>query len=136
MKRYGTLIPLLLTLVGLTSCATTTRYPLLVQTTQNTAWELKNYCAANEIESVRTETASQLLLAGREKLKADKEEDAYVDFDLAVLTYRLAIAEHEFNLSRERLKGAEKALREAQKELEVYQKELQRLKLPMIESNL
>ncbi len=137
MKRYGALILLPLILLGICSCATTGgRYLLLVQTMQNAAWQLQNYCAVNKIESHRADEASALISAGREKLKAGNEEAAYADFDLAVLMYRLAVAEHEFVLSRKRLKIAESDLTKARAELDVYRKELEKLKLPMIESNL
>ncbi|MBW1709543.1 MAG: hypothetical protein JRG97_00050 [Deltaproteobacteria bacterium] len=135
MNKYSVLILLIFISLGLCACATTP-YPLLVQTTQNTASELKSYCEINGIESSGTKEGYKLIIAGTKKLNADRAEAAYVDFDLAVLTYRLAIAEHQLEQSQERLKQSEAALAEAHKELDVYQKELKKLKLPMVESNL
>lgn len=134
IKRYSAFVLIFLSSLWFYSCATT--YPLVVQTTLHTADSLKDYCQRNGIDSPKTKKAYDFLIAGREKLKADEEEEAYRYFDLVVLTYRLAIAEQEYKLSQESLKQAEAALNKAQEELDAFRKVLKELKLPMIESNI
>lgn len=130
-----TLKPALAACLALLAAGCVSLGPVVTPVAQREAQLLGRLSQAAGLENPQTANAAQLVAQGQRLLEED-ELAAYLSFDTARLVLRLNLARERLAASERELARAETALKEAAGELRIYQDLLNRLKIPIVESNL